>query len=65
MLLKAGMDFEMGQETPGNVPVCLFIFQMNSNSVVSYSYLWLLKHNLCCEYHCFHGPSVSPMHVLV
>ena len=55
----------MDQETSGADPVCRFVFQMNLNSAVFCSYLWLLKDNLCCEYHCFHGPSVSPMSVFV
>ena len=59
------MGFEMDQETSGVFPVYRFVFQMNFDSVVVCSYLWLLKDNLCCEYRCFHGPSVSPMYVLV
>jgi len=59
------MGFEMDQEISGVFPVCRFVFQMNFDSVVVCSYLWLLKDNLCCEYRCFHGPSVSPMYVLV
>ena len=59
------MGFEIDQETYGVVPVCRFVLQMNFDSIVFCSYLWLLKDNLCCEYRCFHGPSVSPMYVLV
>ena len=44
------MGFEMDQETSGVVPVCRFVFQMNFDSVVVCSYLWLLKDNLCFEY---------------
>ena len=55
----------MDQETSGGDPVCRFVFLMNLDSVVFCSYLWLLKDNLCCEYRCFHGPSVSPMCVFV
>ena len=57
------MGFEMDQETVGSVPVCRFSFQMNFDSVVFCSYFRLLKDDLCCEYRCFHGPSVSPMYV--
>ena len=56
------MGFEMDQETVGSVPVCRFSFQMNFDSVVFCSYFRLLKDDLCCEYRCFHGPSVSPMY---
>ena len=55
----------MDQETSGADPVCRFVFQMNLDSVVYCSCLWLLKDNLCCEYRCFHCPSVSPMYVFV
>ena len=59
------MGFEMDKETSGVVPVCSFVLQKNFDSIVLCSYLWLLKDNLCCEYRCFHGPSVCPMYVLV
>ena len=59
------MGFEVDQETSGADPVCLSAFQMNFDSVVYCSYLRLLKDNLCCEYRCFHGPSVVPMYVSV
>ena len=55
----------MDQETSGADPVCRFVFQMNLDSVVFCSYLWLLKDNLCCEYRCFHDPPFSPMYVFV
>ena len=55
----------MDQETSGVDPVCLFVFKMNSDSVVFCSYLSLLKDNVCCEYCCVHGPSVVPMYVFV
>ena len=51
----------MDQATSGADPVCHFVFQMNLDSVVFCSYLWLLKDNLRWEHRCFHGPSVSPM----
>ena len=45
----------MDQETSGADPICRFVFQMNLDTVVFSSYVWLLKDNLCCEYRCFHG----------
>ena len=59
------MGFEMDQETSGADPVRLFVFQMNFDSVVLFSYLWMLKDNLCCEYRCLYDPFVSPMYVFV
>ena len=38
---------------------------MDLDSVMVCSYLWLLKDNLCCDYRCLHGPSVTPMYVIV
>ena len=55
----------MDQETSGADPVCRFVFQMNLDTVVLCSYLWLLNDKLCCEYLCFHGPPFSPMYVSV
>ena len=49
VLVYDGMGFEMDQETSGVFPVCRFVFQMNFDSVVVCSYLWLLRDNLCCE----------------
>ena len=59
------MGFEMEQGTSGAHPVCLFVVQMNFGNDVPFSYLYLLKDSLCCEYHCFYDPSVSPMYVFV
>ena len=58
------MGYEMNQEASGAVPVFRFVLQMNFDSIVFCTYLRLLKDILCCKYHCFHGPSVSPMYVL-
>ena len=59
------MGFEMDQETSGGDPVRLFVFQRNFDSVVLFPYFWLLKDNSCCEYRCFHGPSVNPTYAFV
>jgi len=59
------MGFEMYQETSVADPVCLLLFQMKFDNVVFCSYFWLLKDSSCCENHCFHCPSVSPMYAFV
>ena len=42
VLLQAGIGFEMNQDTSGADPVCRLVFQMNLDSIVFCSYLWLL-----------------------